>query len=400
LFDGATYNSKGSMTLGSAGGSSGSINLYSSAVGNSTCQINGDLIVGGAGHGALNVTGGSTLTITGTINAAQQSGSSAGMTVDGAGSLLHAVAIHVGGSLQAAGGNGSLTVSNQGKVTVNNTLNIWSSSMVDVSNSGIVNIGAGASPAAGTVRVGAGGILSGSGTVVGNVLTDGGTVRPGSSPGSLHITGNYQQLAGSTLKIEIGGTTAATGYDQLLVTGNMALGGTLQVLLINSFAPQVGQSFNIVDWGMLSGTLSGTFSTLQLPALGGSTGWNTSQLYTAGVLSVANVGFLHGDWNRDGQVTAADIPAMLTALTDLNAYASNNSLSPTQLAAIGDFDSSGTVTNRDIQGLLDLIASQGGGSVTAVPEPASLALLALALPMIVLKVRRRLLANVTAHGCY
>jgi hypothetical protein len=52
-----------------------------------------------------------------------------------------------------------------------------------------------------------------------------------------------------------------------------------------------------------------------------------------------------------------------------------NSLSPAQLAAIGDFDNSGSVTNRDIQGLLDLVASQGGGSVTAVPEPVPLFLM-------------------------
>ena len=66
------------------------------------------------------------------------------------------------------------------------------------------------------------------------------------------------------------------------------------------------------------------------------------------------------------------------ALTDLNAYASINSLTPAQLAAIGDFDNSGTVTNRDIQGLLDLVASQGGGSAAAVPEPATLVLVLLA----------------------
>ena len=68
----------------------------------------------------------------------------------------------------------------------------------------------------------------------------------------------------------------------------------------------------------------------------------------------------------------------VTALSDLNSYASTNSLSPTQLAAIGDFDNSGTVTNRDIQGLLDFVASQCGSSVAAVLEPATLRLLILA----------------------
>jgi hypothetical protein len=199
-------------------------------------------------------------------------------------------------------------------------------------------------------------------------------------------------LPGGTLQIEL---ASATSFGKAVVNGQLALGGTLNVSLVNGFSPMAGNTFDVLDWG----TLSGTFSSLQLPSLaGGPLGWDTSQLYTTGTLSVVNT-YLKGDWNRDGQVMATDIPAMLSALTDLNTYASNNSLSPTQLAAIGDFDNSGAVTNRDIQGLLDLLASQGGGSVAAVPEPASLVLLALALSSIVIKVRRRQVANATTHSC-
>ena len=85
-----------------------------------------------------------------------------------------------------------------------------------------------------------------------------------------------------------------------------------------------------------------------------------------------------GDFNRDSQVTAADIPAMLAALTDLNQYKTTNSLSDADLLAIGDLNNSGTLTNADIQPRLDLVATQGGGSMAAVPEPATLLLLFLA----------------------
>ena len=78
-------------------------------------------------------------------------------------------------------------------------------------------------------------------------------------------------------------------------------------------------------------------------------------------------------------MTSADIPAMLEAVTDLDAYKSANELSNLQLAVIGDFDSSGGITNRDIQGMLDLLASQGGGSESAVPEPDGALLAALGL---------------------
>jgi hypothetical protein len=81
----------------------------------------------------------------------------------------------------------------------------------------------------------------------------------------------------------------------------LTLGGTLNVSLINGFSPTLGNSFDILDWG----ALTGTFATLQLPALAGGLQWNTSQLYTIGVLSIASVG-VSGDYNNNGVVDAAD----------------------------------------------------------------------------------------------
>jgi hypothetical protein len=83
-----------------------------------------------------------------------------------------------------------------------------------------------------------------------------------------------------------------------------------------------------------------------------------------------------GDFNSDGHVNAADIPSMMQALTDLNAYKTNYFLSTANLTAIGDFDTDGRFTNADMQGLLSLLAS-GGGSAAAVPEPGTLSLLAI-----------------------
>ncbi len=68
------------------------------------------------------------------------------------------------------------------------------------------------------------------------------------------------------------------------------------------------------------------------------------------------VAFPRGDWNRDDIVTSADISAMLSALTDLNAYKFKHSLNDAQLASIGDFDFDGTVSNRDIQGSISSLA--------------------------------------------
>jgi hypothetical protein len=87
------------------------------------------------------------------------------------------------------------------------------------------------------------------------------------------------------------------------------------------------------------------------------------------------------DFNADGAITAADLPPMLAALANLTTYKAQHNLSDDDFLSMADLDGDGQVTNRDIQGLLDLVASQsGGGAVTAVPEPASMVLLELALP--------------------
>ena len=73
-----------------------------------------------------------------------------------------------------------------------------------------------------------GGTLKGSGTVTGGV-SNGGTVAPGLSPGILNVVGNYSQTAAGKLAIELNGTTVGTQYDQLNVTGTVALAGTLAI---------------------------------------------------------------------------------------------------------------------------------------------------------------------------
>lgn len=95
-------------------------------------------------------------------------------------------------------------------------------------------------------------------------------------------------------------------------------------------------------------------------------GWDISKLYTSGVVTVTNT--VPGDFNRDGHVNAADIPAMLAALVDLNAFKSRNGLTNSDFLSIGDVNGSGAVDNADLIALIGLLRA-GGGSVTAVPEP-------------------------------
>jgi autotransporter-associated beta strand protein/T5SS/PEP-CTERM-associated repeat protein len=147
--------------------------------------------------------------------------------------------------------------------------------------------------------VNSGATLAGTGSLGGTVnINAGGTLAPGTTLGTLTVGG--LTLAGGTLAMEIGGTAAGTQYDQVSSSGAFSLAGALNVSLANGFAPSAGQSFNLLDWG----SLSGTFSSMSLPTLSGLT-WNTSQLYTNGVLSVASAN-IPGDYNNDSAIDAAD----------------------------------------------------------------------------------------------
>ncbi|NQV35573.1 MAG: LEPR-XLL domain-containing protein, partial [Phycisphaeraceae bacterium] len=102
------------------------------------------------------------------------------------------------------------------------------------------------------------GDLSGTGEIIGNVVNHG-VLRPGNSPGVIDITGDLTLLAGETTQIELAGNggVAGTDYDQINVTGNVGLDGTLEIILFNGFTPTLGQTFNFLTY---AGVLTGAFA--------------------------------------------------------------------------------------------------------------------------------------------
>ncbi|MEX2307004.1 MAG: hypothetical protein WD738_05400 [Pirellulales bacterium] len=125
-------------------------------------------------------------------------------------------------------------------------------------------------------------------------------VTPGASPAIAEFGGNVSFGSHAELQIELAGVAAGSQHDRIDVAGTLSLDGALSVFLINGFNPAVNNSFDILDWG----SLSGTFDSISLPALSGFVAWDTSNLYTTGVLAVAPA--LPGDFNVDGSVDAAD----------------------------------------------------------------------------------------------
>lgn len=107
----------------------------------------------------------------------------------------------------------------------------------------------GSATGSGAVGVNSTATLGGTGTISGAVtVNNGGTLSPGASAGQLNLSSDLTMNSGSTLKIEIGGLTVGSGYDQVQVAGALTLTSpNLVINLINGFTPSVGDKFYIVD---------------------------------------------------------------------------------------------------------------------------------------------------------
>ena len=97
---------------------------------------------------------------------------------------------------------------------------------------------------------------------------------------------------------------------------------------------------------------------------------------------------LPGDFNQDGSVNAADIPAAEAALANLSGYMATYKMNSEDMNLIGDLNGDNKVTNADLQALLNYIKN-GNGSSGAVPEPTTIGLLAMGGVLLVARRRFR-----------
>ena len=128
------------------------------------------------------------------------------------------------------------------------------------------------------VTVNAGGLLGGSGSILGAVTVAGGTLSPGNSPGQLSMASLVLQSPGTVL-MEITGTTAVTQYDQISLTSSLAYDGTLALDLSQAFADNT--SFNLFTaFTSFNGNLSSITSVGS--AYNGLTFARAGNLWTSG----------------------------------------------------------------------------------------------------------------------
>ncbi|MEX0612005.1 MAG: hypothetical protein WD738_20210 [Pirellulales bacterium] len=236
-----------------------------------------------------------------TVNGAGSTWTSTGNVSVGSGNAHGKLELSAGGQAASAsavigygdGSTGEVAVDGIGSMwTITNDLNVsldfdGGDANLTVTNGGVVS--------AASVIVGEFGSLHGDGNIVG-IVENGGLVSPGTSPGALTIDGDYLQTAIGELVIEL---ASASSYDQLLVTDNATLGGTLTVNLIDGFTPTIGQMFTILT----ADDVDDTFDTQLLPSV---PNLSFEVTYNAQSVVLSVVPALDGDYNADGTVDAAD----------------------------------------------------------------------------------------------
>jgi hypothetical protein len=291
----STVTLLGTLDLSTTGGSVSAVSWIQSGTltGSSTLNVTGMLTWNGGamdGTGTTNANGGLSMSTSGlkiirrTLNCNSNATWSAGQMQMGIGGVLTidsgsvfdiqvdsemqylggAPRIDNAGTFQKSAGTGLtafrnfIALNNAGLVSAQTGTLEFDGSYTQTG--GVTRLDGGALTLFGACNI-QGGSVEGSGTLTANVNNSGGILSPGLSPGQLAITSGYAQGASSAYDVEIGGLTAGTQFDKTVISGAATLAGTLNISLINSYEPNLGDTFQVMTFASHTGdfaTVTGT----------------------------------------------------------------------------------------------------------------------------------------------
>jgi FlaG/FlaF family flagellin (archaellin) len=201
-----------------------------------------------AGDKIYTITGSNDIEFSGTWSLNQGNPNTRRLRVSGSGDATFSGLISGGNNgasdLLVKDGSGRLILSSSGSWTNTRALDVQAGTL-------LVNGSMGSSTHA--VNVTNGASLGGTGSIAREVSVSG-TLAPGASVGTLEITDDANLNDGSTFQIELDGTSPGDGagfYDQLLVSGDADISGTvtLDLILVSGFTPQADDVFYILTQG-------------------------------------------------------------------------------------------------------------------------------------------------------
>lgn len=137
-----------------------------------------------------------------------------------------------------------------------------------------------------------------------------GVHAPGADIATVNLEGTYALSNSAHLAIDIGSSAAGTQHDELDSSGNVSLGGVLDVTALNLgggiFTPSIGDRFSIIT---ATGPITGSFVNSSVTTIASATAITWNVLYGANQveLEVTQVKpLIPGDYNGDDAVDAAD----------------------------------------------------------------------------------------------
>jgi hypothetical protein len=160
----------------------------------------------------------------------------------------------------ADAGPGTLQAANGFLLEFGKNISGYGTVIGDILNNGFIQ---GVGPS-GTDFLDLQGLVTGVGDFGGTIAFSGG-FSPGLSPTETEVE---NVIFASTLEIEIGGLVAGDEFDKVTASGFATLGDTLQVTLIDSFVPELGDMFVFLT---AVGGITGAFTGFDFPTFSGLT---------------------------------------------------------------------------------------------------------------------------------
>jgi uncharacterized protein (TIGR03382 family) len=218
--------------------------------------------------------------------------------ISGRGSFAFNGSLYSVGSLQFSGGftdvSGPVTIGNGGRAIISGGSTTTFYGDVEVTSGGELRVSDFSNAVFfGDVALRSGSFQNGSG----NVFFEG-QLSIGDSPG-LQEFNSAITLNGPSggLLVEIAGTDPnVPEFDRYIFNRGITLNNAFLTVVFTglesgdpvTYFPRFGDTFDFMDWGATSGTLSGQFnpSLINLPVLPANLTWNLSSLYTTGTITI------------------------------------------------------------------------------------------------------------------